>query len=264
MAELGLNVPGMSPRKSLEGLSPPIHYKNFSLIDRFIVNRVNHYGMCVVCIDGKRGIGKTTLSTQVSARREELYHHNAPLRGLYVDMDWCLYPRNSEERSLERSAYDYYRWGTLASWIHTIVEALSKKDRAIVTLPDAYMRSIGGTIESTKGQRWTLRREIPYPNPLIVISGSFVHDPRVIEPFLQLTEPIRILMESDDAAQQQWILGRGRSSTYRSDDEEILLTHHDNLSWEEYAVRQNIVGNAHIIARVEHGRISFRNNQAAQ
>ena len=251
---------------------PDIRFVNLELLDAFIITRMAQYGTCVVCVDGKRGIGKTTLQTTIRDRREQLFPLSPPIRPLHLEMDLSLYPRHSKERSMEHSSYDFIRWKTFQGWVKTTIEALKKHERTYVTLQPVYLRKYEGSIKIGKGlgggarkelwryKPWTFRREIPYPNPLVVVSGSFSHDQKITGPFSSVTEPIRILIEADPKVQEAWIERRQRSKPYRAGFEERIITEHDNHSWDWYGHRYDIRNKAHIIVRAEDGHFTFQTN----
>ena len=263
----------MKPEKELTSrpetsVKPVIRYPNLNFLDILIKDRMLTDGMCVVCIDGKRGVGKTTLQEVVGGRREQLYPSLAlPIRPLYLEMDLSLYRRYSRERSQEHSSYDFLRWNDFLSWTNNTAVILKNKERGWVVMKPVYMRYLDdipgytGALENPKGLTFRYRREIPFPNPLIVISGSFSHDPQIINSFSNLTDPIRILIEASRETQRHWIEIRRQKAPHRTRKEEITITNHDNKSWDWYGYHYKIREKAQLLVWARDGHFTFRMNK---
>lgn len=238
-------------------VEPLILFEGLKSFDDLIREKVNSSGMVAILLAGVRGSGKTETAPELVNYTESLFGRK-PARNTVFALDAALHERSSPLRTLDHPLEEYYRWDTLQIMLRQAVTSM-KNGEPEVRVTGRYLRSLGTTESKTHpGKPWSLRLFFRQPNPVVVVEGTFALDPRVTEMFHGITDPITILLNTDQREQLKRVLNRKPET--RTVDEETKLNEHDVRAWENHKIQHKLGQNADILAWSYHGRVIFYRN----
>ncbi|MBI3385949.1 hypothetical protein HY031_02575 [Candidatus Gottesmanbacteria bacterium] len=247
--------PDAQLQRSISAPLKEIQFYNLSHFQSLIEKRIAQFGSAAILVAGPRRVGKTETSKALMTYAEGVLGRQPTSRPMIFQVDWALHPRGSPQRSLGNPLENFFHWDDLSNMLQQLVTAM-KNGSTDVRLTGTYLRNMNGTTESKRGGPWILRRTIHQPHPVVVVEGSFAHDPRVTEAFRQVTEPILTLFNTDPNIQEQ----RALMGTTRSKEDEKALNDHDIREWQNYIRRHELAKNADIWTWSFTGNVVFYRN----